>query len=271
MKIAGVDISHPDKKIFPKAGITKKEMLDYYERIADRMLPHLKDRPLTLHRYPDGINEDGFYQKKAQDYFPDYVDRVEIDTEDGKITQVIANTKQTLIYLANQGTLGFHIWLSREAKLRKPDRIVYDLDVDVEEDSAFAKAKKVAAILHDELKDKDPQLMTTGKGGMHVYYEIRRTKTFEDTHEETKKLADSLTEKHPDLITTETLKKNRKGRVFLDYLRNSYAQTAVCPYSLRPTENAGVATLLEWNELDKIESGNHYHLKNIFRRLGAKD
>lgn len=270
MKIAGVEISHPDKTLFPKTGLKKKDMLDYYERIADRMLPYLKNRPLTLHRFPEGIGEDGFYQKKAQDYFPDFIDRIQVETEDGMNTQVMINSKKSLIYLANQGTIGFHIWLSMEDKLRKPDRVVYDLDVDTDGNDAFAKAKKVASILHEELSENDPQLMTTGKGGMHVYYKLRRTKNFEDIHEQARELAERLAEENPDLITTETLKENRKGRVFLDYLRNSYAQTAVCPYSLRPTENAGVATPIDWNELDKVKSGDHYHMKNIFRRLGSK-
>jgi bifunctional non-homologous end joining protein LigD len=270
MEIAGVEISHPDKIIFPSIDASKKDMLDYYDRIAERLLPHLKNRPLTLHRYPDGITESGFYQKKAQDYFPDYIDRIELEKEDGKITQVMVNDKKSLIYLVNQGTVGFHIWLSRKDKPKKPDRVIYDLDLPDDVENAFAKAKKTARVLREELSDRDPQLMTSGKNGLHVWYEQRRTKTFEEQKDEIKAIAEKLAEEHPDLITVETRKDKRGDRIFLDYMRNNYAQTGVCPYSLRPTDNAGVATPIGWDELNNVEAGNHYHIKNIFRRLGAK-
>lgn len=269
MQIEGVDISNPDKLLFPDKGITKADMVEYYHRVADRMLPFMKDRPLTLQRFPDGIGEQGFYQKKAADYFPDFIDRVKIETKDDTQEQVICNSKKSLVYLANQGTITFHVWLSRKDKLHRPDRVVYDLDPP--EDS-FELVKEATKKVGDFLRETDlePELMTTGKSGFHLYFTRRRTKDFDDVRAEAKELAEEMSARYPDLLTTETRKDKRKGRVFVDYLRNAYAQTAVCPYSLRPIPSAGIATPIGWDELSKIDSPDKYHIGNIFRRLSQK-
>lgn len=262
MKIAGIEISHPDKIIFPKQKITKLHMIKYYEEVADQMLPYLKDRPLTLHRFPSGIKEDGFYQKNAGDYFPDFIKTVEIETEEGSNTQVICNHKKSLIYLANQGTLAFHIWLSKKDKLNKPDKIVFDLDP---LENEFEKVKEAARYVADFLRKRgiDPQLMTTGQNGLHVWYTVRRTKTFDEVREEVKEVAQKLEEKYPKLLTTAVRKNKREGKIFVDYLRNAYAQTSVCPYSLRPNEAAGVAMPISWDKLAKIKSSDAFSLSNF--------
>ena len=128
MQIAGVEISNHDKVLFPKKKITKGTLVEYYERIAPLMLPYLKDRPLTLQRFPNGVTESGFYQKNASDYFPDFIQTVEVETEEGTNTQIICNDTKSLVYLANQGTIAFHIWLSRKDRMRQPDKVVFDLD-----------------------------------------------------------------------------------------------------------------------------------------------
>lgn len=269
MTLEGIDISHPDKVIFPDKDITKKDMLEYYQRVADHMLPFLKDRPLTLQRFPDGIGSEGFYQKSASDYFPDFIDRVEIKTKEGSNEQVICNSTKSLIYLVNQGTVTFHVWLSRKDKLHRPDRVVYDLDPPKD---SFAQVKEATKKVGDFLREKDlePELMTTGKSGFHLYFTRRRTKDFDDVRAEAKELAEEVSQRYPDLLTTETRKNKREGRVFVDYLRNAYAQTAVCPYSLRPIPSAGIATPIDWDELSKINSPDQYHIGNIFRRLSQK-
>lgn len=267
MQVAGVEISHPDKIIFPKKKITKGDMVSYYERIAPLMLPFLKDRPLTLQRFPNGINESGFYQKNAGDYFPDFIETVEVETEEGINTQIICNDVKSLIYLANQGTIVFHIWLSRKDRLREPDKIVFDLDPPA---NSFEHVKKAALLMREFLQKKgiDPLLMTSGKSGLHLYYSKRRGKDFEEVKEEVRSLAEEAASLHPDLLTTKIRKDQREGKIFVDYLRNAYAQTAVCPYSLRANENAGVATPVSWEELSKLESSFHYNIENIFRRTG---
>ena len=267
MEIAGIEISHPEKVIFPEKNITKGDMAEYYEKIADQILSHLKNRPLTLHRFPSGIDSAGFYQKNASDYFPDFIKRIEVETEEGVNTQILCNDKKSLLYLVNQNTVAFHIWLSRKDKLRQPDKIVFDLDPP---GNSFEKVKEAAKVVRNFLrkKDKDPVLMTTGQNGLHLYYYIRRGKDFPEIKKETRQIAMDLEKLRPDLLTTKIRKDQRDGKIFVDYLRNEYAQTAVCPFSLRPNENAGVATPLEWEELSKLESADAYSHDNIFRRLG---
>lgn len=269
MKIEDIDISHPDKVIFPDLEISKLDMINYYEKIADKMLPYLKDRPLTLQRFPDGIDSDGFYQKNAADYFPDFIKTIPIETKDGRNTQVICNDKKTLIYLANQGVVNFHIWLSKKEKLHTPDKVIFDLDPPK---NAFEKVKEATQKIGNFLQKegKNPQVMTTGKSGFHIWYAVKQTKDFDERREEIKALAENMREKHPDILTTAIRKDNRDNKVFVDYLRNAYGQTSVCPFSLRPIPSAGVATPIRWDELSKIEKPDQYGFSNIFRRLGQK-
>lgn len=270
MKIAGVTISHPDKILFPKAGLKKADIVQYYDRVSRHMLPWLKDRPLSLQRFPDGIGEDGFYQKNAPDYFPEFIDRVTIKTGDGSNQQVICNSHESLIYLVNQDCLSFHTWLCRADRLQQPDRIVIDLDPPSED---FQQLKAAARLVRDHFKTgaRDPRLMTTGKRGLHVYWSIRRRQDFDSVRQEIKAQAQRLAERHPDLFTTALPKVQRKGRIFIDYLRNAYGQTAICPFSLRPTADATVATPLEWRELGRLDDAGHYNQANLFRRLAQFD
>lgn len=262
MKIAGIEISHPDKLIFPESGINKLQMVKYYETVAEDILPYLKDRPLTLHRFPDGVEKSGFYQKNASDYFPDFIKTIQVKTEDGENTQVLCSNKKSLIYLANQGTVTFHIWLSKKDKLDKPDKVVFDLDPP---ENSFEKVKEGAKITATFLRKRgiEPKLMTTGQNGLHVWYEIRRTKTFDQLRPILKEMAQELERQNPDLFTTAIRKNQREGKIFIDYLRNAYAQTSVCPYSLRPNAVGGIATPLEWSQLKKLKSADQFNLKDM--------
>lgn len=270
MKIAGVEISNPNKLIFPDLEISKLDIVKYYEKVAEKMLPFLKDRPLTLQRFPDGINKDGFYQKNTSDYFPDYIKTISIKTENGSNTQVICNKKKTLIYLANQATVTFHTWLAKKDALDKPDKVVFDLDPP---EGAFKKVKTAAEKIGDFLrrKGKEPRIMTTGKSGFHVWYPVRRNKNFDDRREEVKDLSQEMVEKYPNILTIATRKNKRDHKVFVDYLRNAYGQTAVCPFSIRAIPSAGIATPIDWNELSKIQAPDQYTIKNLFKRLTQKD
>lgn len=260
MQIAGVEISHPDKIIFPKEKITKLQMVQYYEEVADIMLPYMHNRPLTLHRFPNGVNEDGFYQKSAADYFPDYIKTVMVKTEEGSNSQILCNTKKTLIYLANQGTVAFHIWLSKKDMLFKPDKVVFDLDPS---DNSFEEIKEATKLVgaYFRKKGKDPHLMTTGQHGLHIWYSIRRSQTFDELRETVKGDALALEKKYPKLFTTAIRKNKREGKIFLDYLRNSYAQTSVCPYSLRANNSASIAMPISWDKLDSLKSPDYFTLK----------
>lgn len=261
MKVADIEISHPDKILFPELGITKIDMVNYYEKIASKMLPFLKDRPLTLHRFPNGIDASGFYQKSISDYFPDFIDTIKIETEEGENTQILCNSKKSLIYLANQGTISFHVWLSKKDKLLKPDKVVFDLDPS---ENSFEMVKDAAQITGDFLKNngKKPELMTSGKHGFHVWYTQIRTKTFEEQKPLLKEMAEELVGQYPELFTTEIRKNKRENKIFIDYLRNAYAQTSVCPYSLRANTYAGIATPISWTELSKMTSAHHYNFNS---------
>lgn len=270
MEIEGVEITHSDKVIFPGKKITKGDLALYYEKIADYMLPFMKDRPLTLQRFPNGIDEPGFYQKSISDYFPKFIKTVEVDTEEGQNTQIICNDKKSLLYLVNQGTVTFHIWLSRKDKLRQPDKLVFDLDPP---DDSFSKVKEAARVLRNYLKKqkKDADLMTTGKNGLHLYYTIRRGKNFDEIRQEARNIAEEVTRLRPDLLTTKIRKEQREGKIFVDFLRNSYAQTTVCPFSVRPNPEAGIATPITWEELAKLESASYFTIETIFKRLKQTD
>ncbi|MDX1640243.1 MAG: non-homologous end-joining DNA ligase [Balneolaceae bacterium] len=275
MKIGShdVEIKNRDKVFFPEEKITKGNLIDYYEKIADSFIPFLKDRPLSLNRFPDGITEEGFYQKQVSDYFPDWIDTVEIEKKEGGTnSQVVCNSKATLIYLVNQGTVSFHPWLCKTDNLHKPDKLVFDLDPPQGNFEIVVKgAKALRSLLEKEL-GLNAFLMTTGSKGLHVVCPIKPEKDFEDVRSFAKDVADYLADNNPDTFTTKTRKDQRKGRLFIDYLRNAYAQTSIPPYSVRAREGAPVATPLGWNELNK--EGLHsqsYTIKNIFKRLSQKD
>lgn len=266
--IAGVEISKPDKVLFPESGLTKRDLCEYYERIADHLLPHIKDRALTLQRFPDGIGADGFYQKSASSYFPDFVRTVELPKEDGTVDYVVCDSKQTLVYLANQGTVTLHPMLSSVEKPGHPVEMIFDLDPSGDD---FLPVKQVARAVRESLEKAghSVRLKTTGSQGLHLIVPLDGGRDFEAVRDEAQAIADEIAAAMPDTATTEVRKENRGDRVYIDTARNAYGQTAVAPYSVRARPQASVATPLEWDELDKAElQPDSYTVKSIFRRLG---
>ncbi|QCK16625.1 non-homologous end-joining DNA ligase [Mangrovivirga cuniculi] len=273
MKISGhnIDISNTDKVFFDKENFTKGDVIEYYRDISDFILPHLEDRPLMLQRFPDGIDGDGFYQKEASDYFPEWIKTKSLKKEDGKVNHVICNDKATLIYLANQGTITFHGWLSKVDKIKYPDKLVIDLDPP---SSDFEIVRKAAFLIKDTLEEMDVTsfLTTTGSSGAHVVIMLDGKCDFDQSRDFGKNLGDFLSAKYSDVFTTAARKEKRNGKLYFDIQRNAYAQTAVVPYSIRPIENAPIATPLDWEELkDKSINARSYDLKNIKRRLSQKE
>lgn len=274
MKIDGHDIPITQKArpMFPDSGITKGDVVDYYKKIARYMLPYLKDRPLTLHRFPEGIGQEGFFQKNASDYFPNWIKTARIKKKDGWVDHVICDTAATLVYLANQGTLTFHIALSKIDQLEYPDKLVFDLDPP---DGDFYVATEGAKIIRDLLEDKlglPTFVMTTGSKGLHAVVPLKRTENFEKVREFAKKTVNYLANDNPDIFTTAIRHDKRNEKLYLDYLRNSYGQTGVCPFSIRAIEGAPVATPLSWDELaDRKLSSQTYNIQNIFKRLEKKE
>ena len=267
-----LEMGNLDKVIFPDIGLTQGGLLRYYRKISAVMLPHLKDRPLTLQRFPDGIDADGFYQKKIPDYFPGWITTAEIDVKEkrGSQHQVVCNTEAALAYLVDQGCITFHIWQSRKDKLEHPDRMIFDLDPAGED---FGPVREGAFRLRKLLEKigLSPFVMTTGSRGLHVVVPLQRRYDFDTVRQFARNVAETLADRDPDRFTTEMSKKKRKGRLFLDYLRNSYGQNSVAPYAVRAKPGAPVATPIEWDELKSSNLHSQtYTVQNILRRMGQK-
>lgn len=267
-----VETSSEDKLLYPDDGITKGDVIEYYRNVAEHALPWGAERFLTLQRFPDGLDEDGFYQQSRADYFPDYVEGVTAGrVGGGEVEHIVVTNAAGLVYLANQGTLTFHAWLSRRDRLQHPDRMVVDLDPP---DDDFAPVRDAARVTGDFLRDLGltPYVMTTGSRGLHVVVPLDRSADFDAVRDFASRAADALAERHPDTLTAEQRKNKRKGRLYLDVMRNAYGQTAVMPYSLRAKPGAPVATPLAWDELGAGDlTARSYHIGNLFRRLGQID
>ncbi len=268
-----IEVSKPDKVLFPGEGITKHDLVEYYDRISEKIIPYTEDRPLMLHRYPNGIDDKEFYQKEEPGYFPDWIDTITVNLkgENRKQTLVNCNSKATLLYIANQASITPHIWLSKKQHLDHPDRIVFDLDPPGDD---FGPVKYGAKKIKEFFDDLDIRVfvMTTGSRGIHVLLPLSGKDSFEQARDFAGKVANKLADADPEKLTTETRKNKRKGRLFLDYLRNSYGQTTVAPYAIRAREGAPVATPLSWDEVsDSDLTARSYHIGNIFRRLAAKE
>jgi len=268
-----IQVDNLDDVIFPDEGITQGDLIDFYRRLSDTILPHLEGRPLTMQRFPDGIDHDGFYQRQAPGYFPDWITRVSVMVkEDGEEhPQIICDSEATLVYLVDQGLVTPHVWLSRSDELDHPDKLVFDLDPP---DADFEPVRVAAGALHDLLEDLELAsfLMTTGSRGAHVVVPLDRSADFDTVRAFAKDLATVLANRHPDALTVETRKDDRGDRLFLDYLRNAYGQNTVAPYGVRASPGAPVATPLDWDELgDRDLHARTYTVGNIFRRLGQKE
>jgi bifunctional non-homologous end joining protein LigD len=229
----------------------------------------VEDRFLTLQRFPGGLEEDGFYQQARDDYFPDFVEGQRADrVGGGEVEHISVKNAAGLVYLANQNTLTFHAWLSRRDRPHHPDRMVIDLDPP---DHDFGLVRDAARLAGDFLRELGltPYVMTTGSRGLHVVVPLDRSAGFDAVRDFAARIADALAARHPDRLTAEQRKSKRRGRLYLDVMRNAYGQTAVMPYSLRARAGAPVATPLDWDELGNGElDAQTYHLGNLFRRLG---
>ncbi len=263
-----IKITHRDKLLFPDTAITKGNLVEYYEKIADHMLPFLKDRPLTLHRFPSGIIKDGFFQKNASAYFPNWIKTARVKKKNGWVNHVICNTADTLIYLVNQGAITFHITLSRINKLEFPDKLIFDLDPPKNNfDTVVEGARTLRELLENRL-GMTTFLMTTGSKGLHVVIPLNCTENFNEVRNFAKKVGTYICFNDPGKYTIAMPKNQRKGRLFLDYMRNAYAQTGVCPFSVRAIEGAPVATPLHWEELNSSPlHAQTFTIHNVFKRL----
>ncbi|MFI6092846.1 non-homologous end-joining DNA ligase [Streptomyces sp. NPDC051218] len=244
-----IEVKRAEKELFPEDNITKADLAEHYRRVAPRMLPELRGRPLMLERMPDGIDGDRFYQKEVSDYFPDWIHRTTVPKEGGEVTHVVCDDAATLVYLAGQACITPHRWLSRADRPRRPDRLVFDLDPSGDDFEPVRRAAHRLRELLDEL-DLPSGLMTTGSRGLHVVVPLNRRDDADDVLAFARAAADELAARHERELTTEPRKDARKGRLYLDVARNGYAQTVVAPFAVRSRPGAPVAAPLSWAELD---------------------
>jgi bifunctional non-homologous end joining protein LigD len=262
-----VKVSKPDKVLFPDDGMTKGDLAAYYERVAWAMLRHVKGRPISMQRFPDGIGRGGFFHKDVPKYFPDWIKRVTVRKQNGTITHALTCDADSLVYLAGQGCITPHVWLSRGDELDQPDRMVFDLDPS---NGSFAEVRSAARSLGGLLDELGlaPFAMTTGSRGLHVWVPLRRQAGFDEVRQFARDAARVMVSRAPDQLTLEARKQSRGGRILLDIMRNAYAQTAVPPYAVRAKAGAPVATPLRWRELsDSSLRPDKFTLRNIDRRL----
>jgi bifunctional non-homologous end joining protein LigD len=246
-----VPLTHPGKVLFPGDGLTKEDLARYYADVADVMLPWLRDRPITMVRFPDGLDGQRFFQKNVPSYFPDWIRRVEVGKEGGVVEHAICDKPATLVYLANQACIEIHGFLSRADKVETPDQLVFDFDPP--DGEHFGDVRRAALWARDLLDGElglTSFVRTSGGRGLHVHVALNRRAGFDATREFAHQTADVLARRHPDVITTEQRKDKRGTRIYADVMRNAYAQTVVANYGVRGRPGAPVATPLSWQEVD---------------------
>jgi bifunctional non-homologous end joining protein LigD len=260
--VAGVALSHPEKLYFPEAGITKIDVAQYHERMASWILPHVKDRPLSLVRCPDGWNEQCFYQKHADKSVNAAVDRIKVTEGDGTAMYMGAGNAKALVALVQWGVLELHPWGSRQPRLDRPDRLIFDFDPD--EAVHWKDLVTGVELLRTLLRELELEgfLKTTGGKGLHVVVPIRATINWEEAKGFTCAVADFMVRTFSDRFTATVSKARRKGRIFVDYLRNAEGATAIAPYAVRARANAPVSMPIAWEELAKDVRLDHFNLRN---------
>ena len=265
-----VEVSRPDKVLFPEAGVTKAELAEHYRGAARYMLPHVRGRPVSMQRFPDGVGSPGFFHKEVPDHFPDWIHRVTVPKQDGTVTHAVTCDAATLVYLADQACITPHVWLSRCDDLQRPDRMVFDLDPSSDD---FAQVRAAARALGELLLELHlaPFALATGSRGLHVWVPLRRQAGFDEVRAFARDVARELAARHPAMLTVEQRKAKRGGRILIDVMRNGYAQTAVPPYAVRARPQAPVATPLDWDELsDSRLRPDRWTTRTLPRRLGRR-
>jgi bifunctional non-homologous end joining protein LigD len=270
----GVEISSPERVIFPELGLTKKHLADYYAQVAPLIMVDAARRPMTLIRCPGGRTGECFFQKHDKGTFGPRVKQIPIEEKDGHTEDYLyLDDIQGLLACVQMGTIEFHGWGSRIEKVEYPDRLVFDLDPDV--GLGFDKVKAAAARLKSLLEDlglKSFPLLSGGKG-IHVVVPLDQTKDWPTVKSFADRFSRAISEAEPQTFTANIRKVERKGRIFLDWLRNQRGATAVMPYSARAREGAPVSAPVTWEELDDFESGHHFSIRDadaLLKRASAK-
>jgi bifunctional non-homologous end joining protein LigD len=279
-----VTLTHLDRVYYPDPGYTKGEVLDYYLAVAPYLLPHVKERPLTLERWPEGVEDDSFFQKNAPSYSPSWLRTFPVERKDHAkvIHYPLVDDEADLLYLVNQGTITFHTQMARVDDPEHPDLMVLDIDppetpvpAPVAASAAptatpLQRAAEVAFLLRGYLREAgwDPVVKTSGKRGLHLAFRLSGGLDFAQARAELAALFEKVAARDPTLLTTKIRKNKRGGRVYLDALRMSQGATIVPPYVARPTPEATVSMPVTWEELGTLPDGRAFTIKTAPARLG---
>lgn len=267
-----IAISHPDKVLFPDAGVTKLELVEHYARAAPAMLPYVRDRPVTMHVFPGGIERSGVYIKKAPSHFPDWIGRVAVKKRGGETTMAVVKEAAALVFLANQNCITPHVWPARADDLSRPDRLIFDFDPP--DGTDFADVRAAARATGDLLRDAGlvPFAMASGSRGLHVIAPLRRGAGWDETRAFANAVGQRLAADDPDHLTMAFRIAKRGGRIYVDVTRNAYAQHSVAPYGVRAKPGAPVAVPLHWEELDdRGLRSDAWDIRTVRERIDAED
>ncbi|MGH7934331.1 MAG: DNA ligase D, partial [Candidatus Binataceae bacterium] len=260
--------TNPDKVFWPGEGYTKKDLIDYYELIAPWMLPYLKNRPVVLTRYPDGIEGKSFFQKDAPGFAPGWIRTEKIYSEDSRrdISYFVLESAQALGYIANLGAIPIHIWSSRLPHLERPDWLLFDIDPKgTTTRQAVVVAREVGAVLRDA--GMRPYVKSSGQKGIHVMVGLVPEYTYEQARMYAELVAQIVTARIPRAATLIREVSARKGRAYIDYLQLGHGKTIAAPYAARPVAGAPVSAPLNWTELKPSFAPVKYNIKTMPRRM----
>lgn len=269
-RVAGVRITHPDRVLYPEQGVTKRALAEYYAELADRILPHVAGRPLSVVRCPRGREEACFYQKHLGEGFDPAVGGVEVEEKDGTVATYLAiRDRAGLVALVQAGVLEIHPWGARSDRLDRPDRLIFDLDPGP--GVAWPAVIEAALELHRRLDALGLAsfVRTTGGKGLHVVSPLDRRTGWDRLKRFARAVAAAVVESDPGRFIATASKSERGGRIFIDWLRNARGATAIASYSTRARPGAPVATPLTWDELPALESPSAYTVTNVRSRLAA--
>jgi bifunctional non-homologous end joining protein LigD len=267
-----VKLSHPDRVLFPEDGITKGDLFDYYERVAPTLVPHLRDRPFTLKRYPHGITGEVYFQKQVPRGAPEWIPTRRFTTHprgggSREVDFALLNSSDAVLWMVQMNCVDMNAWYSRVDKPGRPDFVVFDLDPPDEPDG-FALAIEVAHLIRGLLDEVGlpGYVKTSGADGIHVLAPIQRRAGFDDTYAFAETASRLLESRHPGLVTTEWLKKKRAG-VLIDHRQNGSGKTIASVYSVRPKPGAPVSTPLRWEELTKDVRPRDFGMETVLERI----
>ncbi len=268
-----LELTHLDKLYWPGEGITKAQVIDYYNTIHPYIQPYLRNRPESLRRTPNGIKDEGFFQKDAENIAPEWAELVILYSESARkdIHYLLCNNKATLLFLANLGCIELNPWNSRIDSLEQPDYLV--MDIDPSDKNSFDQVVEICLVLRDILESIHLQgcCKTSGASGMHIYLPLGRKYDYEQCRELARLLAQVVVNKAPSLATIErSLSKRAPDKIYIDHLQNKKGQTLATAYSLRPRKGATVSAPLEWKEVKKGLSPQQFNIKNMGKRLQQK-